>query len=116
MTMRETGCEFRDKRYGIRATGYEFRDASNEIRDARRGIRVSGYEFRDTRYRASRITHHASRIPHRTSQTVLLVSGLAIAHSGTSMGLRDPCAEWAQAGVNTSFTRFTLIFRVCFSA
>jgi len=41
---------------------------------------------------------------------------LVTAHSRTSMGLRDPRFEWAQAGVNTSFTRFTLIFRVCFSA
>lgn len=41
---------------------------------------------------------------------------LVPAHSRTSMGLRDPRFEWAQAGVNTSFTRCTLIFRVCFSA
>jgi len=107
MTMRDTGCEFRGKRYEFRDTRYE--------------MRVLNHVSRITNP-ASRLPHRASRIAHRRSRdrafgvrscnhTVLVT-----AHSGTSMGLRDPCAEWAQAGVNTSFTRCTLIFRVCFSA
>ena len=50
--MRDSGCEIRDARFGIRDWGYV-------IRDARFGIRDSGYEIN-----AGIFTHPESRIPN----------------------------------------------------